>query len=123
VNARLLIDTLKGVVLVPSAAVQLGPQSTFVYVVKADKTVELRTVTEGHREGGLSTIDNGLKQGDVVVTDGVDKLISGSKVTVRMASASGDQSTTQPAAQAGGHRHGSAGATTKPAGVDAGEAK
>ena len=82
VNARLLIDTLKGVVLVPSAAVQLGPQSTFVYVVKADKTVELRTVTEGHREGGLSTINEGLKPGEVVVTEAeFDKLNAGSKVT------------------------------------------
>jgi multidrug efflux system membrane fusion protein len=128
VNARLLIDTLKGVVLVPSAAVQLGPQSSnFVYVVKADKTVELRTITEGHHEGGLSAINEGIKPGEVVVTDGVDKLTSGSKVTVRMASASGNQSTTQsttqPAAHAGGHRHGNAGTTTKPAGVDAGEAK
>ena len=122
VNARLLIDTLKGVVLVPSAAVQLGPESTFVYVVKPDKTVELQTIKEGHKEGGLAVIDEGIKPGDIVVTDGVDKLVSGSKVNVKMAGASGASSTTRPA-HAGGHRSGKGGAATKTADADAGAAK
>ena len=54
-NARLLVDTLRGAVIVPTAAIQRSPQSTFVYVVKPDNTVEMRNVkvrlTEGRRDG------------------------------------------------------------------------
>jgi multidrug efflux system membrane fusion protein len=121
VNARLLVNTLKDVVLVPSPAVQLGPQSmTFAYVVKPDKTVELRHITVGPQEGGRTAIEEGIKPGEVVVTDGVDKLVPGSKVNVRMSDASGDQATTRPAREG---RPGKAGPASSPAAVDAGAAK
>ena len=88
VNARLHIDTLRKATVVPGAAVQRGPNSMFVYVVKEgagkDSTaVELRNVTIGPSEGDLTTINSGLNPGEIVVTDGVDKLQSGSKVVVR----------------------------------------
>ena len=94
VNARLLVNTQKDVVLAPSAAVQLGPDSSFVYVVKADKTVELRNVKAGHREGAQTVIEEGLKPGEIVVTDGVDKLTQGAKVNPNPA---GQHGTTRPA--------------------------
>lgn len=82
VNARLLVDTLHDVVLVPSAAIQGGPESDFVYVVKEDSTVELRTVKTGQAEKGETVVEQGLAPGEVVVTDGVDKLQNNSKVTL-----------------------------------------
>jgi membrane fusion protein, multidrug efflux system len=82
VNARLLVDTLKKVVLVPAGAVQQGPDSTYVYVVKSDSTVEVRKVTPGPATGDITSIASGLDAGDVVVTDGLDKLTDGAKVEV-----------------------------------------
>jgi membrane fusion protein, multidrug efflux system len=80
VNARLQVDTLKNAVLVPTAAIQRSPQSTFVYVVKPDSTVDLRTVEVQLTEGDDTSVKSGLSPGDVVVTDGVDKLQPGTKV-------------------------------------------
>lgn len=83
VNARLLIDVKRDAVIAPSAAVQRGPDLTFVYVVKSDETVELREVEIGPTEGDETSIERGLAPGDVVVTDGVDKLLPGAKVSPR----------------------------------------
>ncbi len=83
VNARLLVDTKREAIVVPSAAVQRGPASTFVYVVKADETVELRTVVIGPAEGNETSIESGLTAGELVVTDGIDKLQPGTKVSLR----------------------------------------
>jgi multidrug efflux system membrane fusion protein len=79
VNVRLLVDTLKGVVIVPTAAIQRSAQSTFVYLVKGD-TVEQRNVEVRSTDGDDTAIRSGLNPGDVVVVDGVDKLQPGSKV-------------------------------------------
>ena len=87
VNAQLLINTVKNTVLVPTAAVQKSPQGNFVYVVNADNTVTQRGITVGATQGDLSSIKTGLTQGETVVTDGVDKLQPGVKVTVHMATA------------------------------------
>ena len=82
VNARLLVDTLRGIVLVPAAAIQRSPQATFVYVVRPDATVEMRNVEVRHTEGDEVAIATGLNAGDSVVTDGIDKLQPGSHVAV-----------------------------------------
>ena len=74
VNARLLVDTKRDAIVVPSAAVQRGPTSTFVYVVLADETVDLRNVVIGPIEGSETSIESGLTVGEIVVTDGIDKL-------------------------------------------------
>ncbi len=84
VNARLLVDTLKQTVLIPTAAIQRSPQSTFVYVVKPDSTVDLRNVDVQLTEGDETSIRQGLAAGEVVVIDGVDKLQPGSKVALSM---------------------------------------
>jgi len=81
VNARLLLETKKGVTVVPAAAIQRGPQgSTFAYVVKPDKTVEVRPVKVSLTQGNLSIIVSGVAPGEQVVTDGQDKLQGGSRV-------------------------------------------
>ena len=82
VNARLLVQTLKSALLIPAVAIQRGPQGTFVYVVNADETVDVRPVTIGVTAGNQAAITGGLSQGDQVVVDGTDKLRAGSKVQV-----------------------------------------
>lgn len=82
VNARLLVDTLRNTVLVPNAAIQHSPQSAFVYAVKSDNTVEARNVQVQGTNGGETSISHGLSAGEVVVTDGVDKLQPGAKVVL-----------------------------------------
>jgi multidrug efflux system membrane fusion protein len=88
VNARLLVDTRHGVAMVPAAAIQHSPQSSFVYVVKDDRSVEMRNVVPGPVEGDEASVDSGLQAGDVVVVDGVDKLQQGTKVEARITGAS-----------------------------------
>ena len=102
VNIRLLLDVRKNSTVVPSVAVQSGPQGSFVYVVKADKTVEARTVTVALTQANQSAIASGLQAGEVVVTDGQDKLQNGAKVETRSPSGNSkaSQSTTQPASTA-----------------------
>jgi multidrug efflux system membrane fusion protein len=82
VNAQLLVDTLRGVVIVPTAAVQRSPQGAFVYVVKADSTVELRNVEVQGTDGDDTAVRKGLSGGETVVTDGLEKLRPGSKVAL-----------------------------------------
>ena len=81
VNAHLLLEVRKGVTVVPAAAIQRGPQgSAFIYVVKPDKTVEVRNVNVTLTQGNVSVIASGVAPGEQVVTDGQDKLQAGSHV-------------------------------------------
>jgi multidrug efflux system membrane fusion protein len=73
----------KNSTVVPAAAVQRGPQGTFAYVVKENDTVEARQVTPALTQGNLTAISEGVSPGEVVVTDGQDKLQNGSKVVFR----------------------------------------
>ena len=83
VNVRLLLETKKNALTIPIAAVQRGAQGSFVYVVKPDSSVESRQVQTSTTEGGTATVDKGLSAGEMVVTDGQDKLQPGSKVAVQ----------------------------------------
>lgn len=86
VNTRLLVDTRKDAIVIPSAAVQRGPSATFVYLVKGEtgeESVELRNVQVGPSEGAETIIESGLEPGEVVVTDGIDKLQPGAKISIR----------------------------------------
>ncbi len=81
VNARLLVETLRGALVVPTAALQRSPQSAFVWRVKPDDTVEAREVEVELTQGDETVLRKGLAAGDEVVVDGVDKLQPGSRVT------------------------------------------
>ena len=83
VNARLLVDVRHDATLIPSSAIQRGPQGTFVYVVKADRTVGVRPVSIGDFQGGDASIASGLSPGELVVTDGADRLREGAKVDLK----------------------------------------
>jgi membrane fusion protein, multidrug efflux system len=96
VNCRLLLDIKHGVVIIPVAAVQRGPQGAYVWIVGSDGTAAMRTVTLGISEGGNQQITKGLVPGDRVVTDGQDKLQDGSKVTVRAEAPAAAPAGTQP---------------------------
>lgn len=89
VNVRLLVDTRQQATIVPSAAVQRGPTSTFVYVVNGNDEVELRNVVQGPSEGTETCIETGLEPGEIVVTEGLDKLQGGAKVSYRDGSKEG----------------------------------
>jgi membrane fusion protein, multidrug efflux system len=77
VNARMLLERKKGVTLIPNAAVQRNGQTTFVYLVKNDQSVEIRNVTLGTVDDQRSEVASGIKPHDVVVTRGVDRLQAG----------------------------------------------
>ena len=83
VNARLLLDIKKDVLIVPSAAIQKSPQGAFAFVVQADNSVAMRQVKVGLTQGGDSSIIEGLAVGERVVIDGAERLRDGSKVEVK----------------------------------------
>jgi multidrug efflux system membrane fusion protein len=80
VNIHLLLETRKNATVIPSAAVQQGPQGSYVYVMKQDNSVEVRNISSSLTEGNLTQIASGVSPDEVVVTDGQDKLQAGSKV-------------------------------------------
>ena len=82
VNARLLLRTLKQVTQAPGAAIQHGAPGTFVYLLKANNTVGVQVVKTGVTDGDETQILSGLKPGDTVVVDGVDRLRDGARVKV-----------------------------------------
>ena len=97
VNVRILLDLKKGATVVPNSAIQRGSQGTFVYLAKPDQTVTVRPVKVTVSEGELSAVVGEVAAGDLIVTDGADKLREGVKVQVATAgeaqkNASGDKS-------------------------------
>lgn len=82
VNARLLVDTLSNVTLVPTPAIQRNAQGAFVYVVGKDQIAAMHAVTVGATDGVTTQVD-GIQPGDVVAVNGFDKLQDGSKVSIR----------------------------------------
>ncbi len=107
VNVHLLLETRKNSIVIPAAAIQRGPQGTFVYAMKADKTVTVKPVTISFTQNNETVVSNGIAQNDSVVTDGQDKLREGSKVEPRAPAGSGGQSqsksqSSQPQPQSSG---------------------
>lgn len=88
VNVTLLLDTLQGVITVPTTAVQTGTPGTFVYLANADNTVSLRKVTTGATADGRIAILSGLAESDRVVVDGTDRLSDGAKISIPATSTS-----------------------------------
>jgi multidrug efflux system membrane fusion protein len=85
VNVRMKLDTLHNAVLVPAPAVQRGAQGMFVYVVQQNNTVMPRNVKLGPLDGQRQAIADGLAAGEMVVTDGTDRLRPGAQVEVASA--------------------------------------
>lgn len=83
VHVRLVLDVLKDAKLIPSSAVQVGQNGPFVFVVKADSTLDLRRVKPGQRQGDLMVIAEGIEQDETVVVSGQLQLAPGAKVTAR----------------------------------------
>ncbi len=107
VNIRLLLDTRHGLTITPAAAIQRGPKGNYVYLVE-EKKAKVRPVTVAITEGENVGISDGLEPGEVVVTDGQDKLQDNSPVDT--GGRSGDKG--------GRSEHGGPGASTgvKPGG-------
>ncbi|WP_047453369.1 efflux RND transporter periplasmic adaptor subunit [Rhizobium rhizogenes] len=82
INARLLVETLKGVTVIPTAAVQRGPNGTFVYIIKQDQSVAMKPVKVRQQDDSLAVIADGVAAGDKVVTTGFARLQDGSKVQI-----------------------------------------
>jgi membrane fusion protein, multidrug efflux system len=82
VNTRLLVEMKRGVVLLPTAAIQLTVATKYVWVLRPDSTVTVRNVTVGTTEGEHTEVTSGLEAGENVIMTGVDKLSEGAKVTV-----------------------------------------
>jgi membrane fusion protein, multidrug efflux system len=83
VNVRLLVDTRKQGLTLPSNAVNQGPNGDFVYVIRPDLTAEARAVKVGTSEGGLTLIEEGVAEGEKVVIDGQYLLKSNSHVRIK----------------------------------------
>ncbi|MBV8775937.1 MAG: MdtA/MuxA family multidrug efflux RND transporter periplasmic adaptor subunit [Alphaproteobacteria bacterium] len=111
VNVKLHVDTMRGVNIVPSSAIQRGAPGTFVYLLKPDDTVSAQPVTLGPDDGQNVAVTQGLEPGQIVVTDGTDRLKDGAKVAVTEA---GTQPNGQPAPAPGQGRGRGQGASQGP---------
>jgi len=93
VNVTVTLTTDPSAIVVPTLAVQSGQQGTYVYVVKADKTVELRPVNVARTHGDDSIIRSGVKPGETIVTDGQLRLVPGSRVSIKDSRGNADKAT------------------------------
>ncbi len=83
VNVRLLLEVRKDSLVIPSAAIQRGPQGAYVFAVKQDQRVSVRPITVAFTQGNQAVISQGLNPGETVVIDGQDKLQEGTQVDAR----------------------------------------
>lgn len=82
VNARMLVDTEQNAVVIPTAALQMGNEGHFVWVLNSENKVSKHLVTPGIQDSQKVVIRAGISAGDRVVTDGIDRLTEGAKVEV-----------------------------------------
>ncbi|HEX8816323.1 MAG TPA: MdtA/MuxA family multidrug efflux RND transporter periplasmic adaptor subunit [Terriglobales bacterium] len=127
VNCRLLLETRKDSTVIPAAAIQRGPQGTYVFIAKPDNTATIVPVKVSFTQDNVSVIASGVAPNDVVVVDGQDKLQDGSKIELRQPAGTSHTATspatapasTAPAAPANGAQppassgRNSAGSTTQ----------
>ena len=103
VNVRLTLRALNSIV-VPVTAVRTGPKGPYVYVIGEDRTVQMRTVKRGESTVDVVAITDGLKVGELVVTEGGDRLSEGSRVQLQ-----GERPAAGPRQGASGPRPGASG--------------
>ena len=89
VNIRMLVDTLRQVITVPTAAVQRGPNGTFVYVIDGESKAQVRPIKVAMLDDTRAVISDGLKSDERVVTTGFARLTEGTVVTVSSAEDAG----------------------------------
>ncbi|MGE5370126.1 MAG: efflux RND transporter periplasmic adaptor subunit [Chloroflexota bacterium] len=82
VNVRLMLDTIRNATVVPSPAVQRGPNGAFVYVLESDGRAHMKSVTTGRQDEQLVVLTSGLEPGATVVASGFARLFDGAKVHV-----------------------------------------
>lgn len=82
VNVRIQVETLRNVVIVPTAAVQQGPSGPFVYVVSDESTVRMRNIRIAVQDERLATLSDGVSRGEKVVTSSFSRLRQDAAVTV-----------------------------------------
>jgi multidrug efflux system membrane fusion protein len=103
VNVHLLVDVKHNLTVIPTAAIQRGPQGTYVYAVANGNTAKIRVVTIAQTTGDSVGLSAGLNPDDLVVIDGQDKLQDGTKINPSTApgtNAPGRSSAAQPGARA-----------------------
>ena len=113
VNVRMVVGTVKNAVVVPSTAIQRGPNGAFVYVV-ADGRAVMRAVTTGHQDENIAVVSQGLEKDGQVLTSGFARLSKGAPIVVTSGkeSAASAAAVTEPAAPEGrssaesGHQQG-----------------
>ena len=96
VKAEIILGVEPDALAVPSAAVQLGPQGAYVFVVKDGNTAETRPIEVKRTQGGESVVGNGLKAGESVVVDGQLRLVNGAAVAIRPAQGEAPGTATPP---------------------------
>jgi multidrug efflux system membrane fusion protein len=116
VNVRLRLGTVRDAILIPSSAVQYGPEGPFAFVIGADSAAEVRPIKPAQAEGDVTAITGGLAAGERVVLGGQDRLRAGTAVTV---SGDGEPGAARPAgaARPGGGGAPGAGGNRRPAPV------
>jgi multidrug efflux system membrane fusion protein len=89
VNVALTLATVPNAVVVPTQAIQTGQQGPYVFVVRADHTVENRSIVPGRTLDDETIVENGVAAGDQVVTEGQIRLVPGAKVDIKSTARSG----------------------------------
>jgi multidrug efflux system membrane fusion protein len=82
VNVRMRVRTMEKAIVIPSAAVQFGSRGTYVYIVDENKKAAVRDIVLGPVEGSQQAVLKGLKAGDAVVLEGLDRLREGRGVVI-----------------------------------------
>jgi multidrug efflux system membrane fusion protein len=90
VNVTMTLGVDRDAIVVPTAAVQAGPDGSYVYIVKNDQSAELRNVRVGRAIGSETIITDGLQANDTVVTDGQLRLTPGARVTIKNTGGNGN---------------------------------
>jgi len=112
VTAHLTVKVLKDVLTLPPAAVQTGPNQSFVYVVQKNGTVKQTEVTLGEQNDQRAVIQSGLAAGDQVVMQGASRLSDGAKIKIVPANAAGQQTNAQTGTTPGTKTHAKGGTTS-----------
>jgi len=86
VNVQMTLGVQEGAIVVPAAAIQVGQNGSYVFVIKPDNTAEIRPLTVSRTVEGLAVVEKGLAEGERVVTDGQLRLTNGTRVEIRTSS-------------------------------------